>query len=176
MKKPLNAAPMGSPVVEQSARKGDLISGRLPLVHYLRLRQPPIVERNGTEAAVLPSSGSDGCSFYPTTITQGGKDFNPQFIGKERNTQTFRKWPMTLNRSQGRAAIGGGKSLKLFSVVVISISPSSPPLLRRCCSYPSPLISLTFIFLFNYILDGEDIRSLAYNDRITVLHNVVVFS
>ncbi|CAH1418518.1 unnamed protein product [Lactuca virosa] len=120
MKKPLNAAPMGSPVVEQIARKGDLIPGRLPLVHYLRLRQPPIVERNGTEAAVLPSSGSDGCSFfYPTTITQGGKDFDPQLIGEERNTKTFRKWPMTLNRSQGRAAIGGGKSLNFFSVVVM---------------------------------------------------------
>ncbi|CAH1418494.1 unnamed protein product [Lactuca virosa] len=100
---------MGSPVVEQIARKGDLISGKLPLVHYLRLRQPPIVERKGTEAAVLPSSGSDDCSFfYPTTITQGGKDFNPQLIGEERNTKTVRKWPMTLNRSQGRATIGGG--------------------------------------------------------------------
>ncbi|CAI9270786.1 unnamed protein product [Lactuca saligna] len=110
---------MGSPVVEQIARKGDLISSRLPLVHYLRLYQPPIVERNGTEAAVLPSSGSDGYSFYPTTITQGVKDFDPQLIGEERNTQTFRKWPMTLNRSQGRAAISGGKSLNFFSVVVM---------------------------------------------------------
>ncbi|CAI9287931.1 unnamed protein product [Lactuca saligna] len=109
MKKPLNAALMGSSVVEQITRKGDLISGRLPLVHYLRLRQPPIVERNGTEAGVLPSSGSDECSFYPTTITRGGKDFDPQLIGEERNTQTFRKWPLTLNRSQGRAAIGGLK-------------------------------------------------------------------
>ena len=119
MKKPLNASPMGLLVVEQIARKGDLISGRLPLVHYLRLRQPPIVERNGTEATVLPSSGSDGCSFYPTTITQGGKDFDPQLIGEERNKQTFRKWSMTRNREQGRAAIGGGKSLIFFSVVVM---------------------------------------------------------
>ncbi|CAH1424401.1 unnamed protein product [Lactuca virosa] len=119
MKKPLNAAPMGSLVVEQIARKGDLISDRLPLVHYLHLRQPPIVERKGTEAAMLPSSGSDGCSFYPTTITQGGKDFDPQLIGEERNTKTVIKWPMTLNRSQGRAAIGGGKSLNFFSVVVM---------------------------------------------------------
>ncbi|CAH1423781.1 unnamed protein product [Lactuca virosa] len=120
MTKPLNAAPMGSPVVEQIVRKGDLISGRLTLVHYLRLRQPPIVERKGTEAAVLPSSGNKGCSFfYPTTITQGGKDFGPLLIGEERNTKTIRKWPVTLNRSQGRVAIDGGKSLIFFSLVVM---------------------------------------------------------
>ncbi|CAH1413806.1 unnamed protein product [Lactuca virosa] len=111
---------MGSLVVEQIARKGDLISGRLPLVHYLRLRQPPIVERKGTEAAVLPSSGSEDCSFfYPTTITQGRKDFGPLLIGEERNTKTIRKWPVNLNLSQGRAAIGGGKSLIFFSLVVM---------------------------------------------------------
>ncbi|CAI9292669.1 unnamed protein product [Lactuca saligna] len=113
MRKPLNAAPMGSSVVEQIARKGDLISVRLPLVHYLCLCQPPIVERKGTEAAVLPSSGSEGCSFfYPTTITHGGKDFGPLLIGEERNTKTVRNWPMNLNRSQGRATIGGEKLLK----------------------------------------------------------------
>ena len=119
MKKPLNASPMGSPVVKQIARKGDLISGRLPLVHYLCLRQPPIMERKGMEAAVLSSCGSEGCSFYPTTITQGGKDFGPLLIGEERNTKTIRKWPMTLNRSQGRATIGSGKSLIFFSFVVM---------------------------------------------------------
>ncbi|CAI9269494.1 unnamed protein product [Lactuca saligna] len=118
MTKPLNAALMGSPVVEQIARKGDLISDRLPLVHYLRLCHPLIVERKGTEVAVLSSSGSEGCSFcYPTTITRGGKVFDPLLIGEERKTKTVRKWPVTLNRLQGRVAIGGGKSLIFFSLV-----------------------------------------------------------
>ena len=72
----------------------------------------------GTKAATLPSSGSDGCSFfYPTTITRGGKVFGPLLIGEERKTKTVRKWPVTLNRLQGRVAIGGGKSLIFFSLV-----------------------------------------------------------
>ncbi|CAI9282113.1 unnamed protein product [Lactuca saligna] len=97
----------------------DFLMYWLPLVHYLRLRQPPIVERKGTKAAVLPSSSNEGCSFYSTTITLGGKDFGPLLIGEERNTKTVRKWSVTLNRSQGMAVIGGGKSLIFFSLVVM---------------------------------------------------------
>ncbi|CAI9282234.1 unnamed protein product [Lactuca saligna] len=119
MTKPLNATPMGSPVAVQNGRKGDLISDRLPLVHYLLLRQPPIVKMKGTEATVLLSSGNEGYSIYPTTITQGGKYFGPLLIGEERNTKIVRKWPMNLNRSQGRDAIGSGKSLIFFSLVVM---------------------------------------------------------